>query len=96
MIMLATITLAVSLWVSGESLGVQPVLAAMIGLCVLLFTGERAVCPVFGACLASAAGHLRGPACVCPGVCGPVPKAPRPRGLPFGTMPAFRPALQAF
>jgi hypothetical protein len=40
MVMLGAIALAVSLWVLGESLGVQPVLAAMMGLSVLLFTGE--------------------------------------------------------
>lgn len=39
MVMLATIGLAVTLWVVGPSIGISAVLAAMLGLCVLLCTG---------------------------------------------------------
>jgi DASS family divalent anion:Na+ symporter len=38
-IMVATMALAVTLWVFGEALGVPSVLAAMIGLCLLLIGG---------------------------------------------------------
>jgi DASS family divalent anion:Na+ symporter len=38
-IMAATMGLAVVLWVAGDALGVPAVLAAMLGLCVLLTTG---------------------------------------------------------
>ncbi|CAG9459968.1 unnamed protein product [Pedinophyceae sp. YPF-701] len=38
-IMLGVMGLAVVLWVAGEGLGVAPVVAAMLGLCLLLFTG---------------------------------------------------------
>eukprot|EP00803_Ostreobium_quekettii_P001978 evm.model.scf_1858.2 EVM.evm.TU.scf_1858.2 scf_1858:5517-13692(+) len=38
-IMLGTMLLAITLWVFGEGLGIPAVLAAMIGLCILLLTG---------------------------------------------------------
>ena len=37
--MAATMAGAVVLWVGGEALGVPAVLAALMGLCVLLLTG---------------------------------------------------------
>lgn len=40
--MVATMLLAVGLWVFGDALGVPSVLAAMIGLCCLLLTGVLA------------------------------------------------------
>jgi hypothetical protein len=38
-IMMGTILLAVTMWVFGDVIGVAPVLAALMGLCGLLFTG---------------------------------------------------------
>lgn len=38
-LMIATMALAVSLWVFGDAIGVPSVLAAMLGLCCLLVTG---------------------------------------------------------
>eukprot|EP00803_Ostreobium_quekettii_P007758 evm.model.scf_1215EXC.5 EVM.evm.TU.scf_1215EXC.5 scf_1215EXC:28331-33596(-) len=38
-IMLGTMLLAITLWVFGESLGIPAVLAAMMGLCILLLSG---------------------------------------------------------
>ncbi|XP_024400432.1 dicarboxylate transporter 2.1, chloroplastic [Physcomitrium patens] len=37
--MVATMLLAVTLWVFGETLGIASVVAAMLGLCILLLTG---------------------------------------------------------
>ncbi len=39
--MMATILVAVTLWVFGDAVGVSPVLAALMGLCGLLFTGGQ-------------------------------------------------------
>ena len=38
-IMSATMLFAVVLWILGDTLGVPAVVAAMLGLCILLFTG---------------------------------------------------------
>ena len=38
-IMMATMALLVGLWVGGEALGISSVVAAMVGLCILLLTG---------------------------------------------------------
>lgn len=38
-IMASTMFFAVTLWIFGDAIGVPPVLAAMIGLCILLGTG---------------------------------------------------------
>lgn len=37
--MMGTILAAVTMWVFGDAIGVAPVLAALMGLCGLLFTG---------------------------------------------------------
>ena len=41
--MVTTMLVAVSLWVCGDMVGVSSVMAGMIGLSILLFTGERGV-----------------------------------------------------